>query len=309
MKHKTEQLLGTLELLVDKLSFNLPGHEDGGYVYPFVWEEVTQGKFNICNLCQANNWLKLTDTDAIIKSWQKLEYARCFNDLNFTLEQVKAWENKINSLQQVIQTLNSLKSYTFNFSSYGANPNIILGQIDDNAWIGIAPTIYVETNVSHEIIARYSQSEKNIASQYGEKTVEFEAKIKTIIAKLESIALSGDFGGGYCYSYTHKLVYSFGATLESALNNTLQKTGMLEVSKFAGLYSGRQHLDDYYGDYNANNRYQKYDRLNRYFQQTFEDVEVYRVASWIAEHIYILGKINKSDRAGIYIESYFVYNP
>jgi hypothetical protein len=309
MKPKTEQILGTLELLVDKLSVNLPGHEDGGYVYPFVWEEVTQGKFNIFNLCQANNWLNLTDTDAVIKSWQQLEYARHFNAFALTSEQIKAWENKINSLWQNIKTIDNLKSYTFNFGSYGTNPNIILGQIEDNVWVGIAPTIYVETNIPHEIIARYSQPQKNFASLYGEKAVEFDGKIKTIITKLGSIALNGDFGGGYYYSYTHKLVYSFGATQESALTNTLQKTGMLEISKFAGLYRDRQYLDDWYCDYNTNKIYQKYDRINQFMTQTFQEVIIYRLSNWIAEKIYLVGEINESDRAGIYLESYFVYNP
>ncbi len=271
MNPKIEQAYGTLELLIDKLSFYLPGHEDGGYIYPFVWEEKALGEFNIFNLCEENNWLELTDIGNIITSWQHLEYARCFNDFSFSPEQIKAWEDNINVLEQIIRSLHNLEAYIFKNSSYGINSHIVFGQIDDSTWVGIAPTIYVETTIPQEIIARHTKYPKNLVDFYGGKAVEFDAKIKAIIAQLGAIELDGDFGGGYIYSYTHKIVYGFGETKELAFKNTIQKTGMLEVSEFAGLYSNKPYIEDRYHDRNTQEIYQKYDRINKFMNQTFED--------------------------------------
>ena len=317
MNPKIEQAYGTLELLIEKLSFDLPGHEDGGYIYPFSWEEETLGEFNIFSLCQNNNWLKITDTDNVIKSWRQLEYARYFDNSVLTTDKINNWESNIDSLEQMISDLDNLESYMFQNSSYGSNPNIILGQIEDNTWIGIAPTIYVETNIPHEIITRYSRHEKNTMNDYGEKALEFNMKITPIISQLGTMEFNGDFGGGYYYSYTHQIVHGFGSTKKLAFKNTIQKTGMLEISKFDGLYRDRQYLDNWYCDYNTQETYQKYNRFNQFLKQNFDDVKVYRLASWITENIYIIGQINQSDRSnsckhnhvGIYIKSSFVYNP
>lgn len=89
MQPETEQIFATLELLLDgnlafrNLAFNLPGHEDGGQISPFVWDGSNSGEFNILNLCRANSWLQLTDVDAIVKDWQEMNYLKHFP--NFSL--------------------------------------------------------------------------------------------------------------------------------------------------------------------------------------------------------------------------------
>lgn len=310
MHPKTEQAYGTLELLIEKLSFNLPGHEDGGYIYPFVWEETVQEEFNIFNLCQSKNWLKITDTDAVINSWQHLEYAKYFHAFSLNPEQIKTWEDNIKSLRQIINNnLDGLESYIFTLGSYGESPNIIIGKTKDNDWIGIAPTIYVETKISQEIIQRSPINETSKIQSFGENTLSLETKLKAILSKLGSISMNDDFGGGYYYSYTHKIVYGIGTTKELALENTLQKIGMLEVSNFQGLYCDCQYLNEYACDFNNTAIYQKYNRINQFIKENFSEVIMYRLSSWIDENIYIIGQINNSDRVGFYLKSSFVYNP
>ncbi|MGL5875440.1 MAG: nuclease A inhibitor family protein [Xenococcaceae cyanobacterium] len=310
MKPETEQAYGTLELLVDKLSFDLPGHENGGYIYPLVWDETAQGEFNIFNLCQLKNWLKLTDADAVIKSWQQLEYAKCFNDFSLNPEQIKTWEDNIKSLWQIINHhLDNLESYIFNIGFYDKSPNIIIGHTKDKDWIGIAQTIYVESNIPQEIIARSPINKTITTKTLGENTLSLDLKLKAITSKLGTIAMSGDFGGGYCYSYTHKIIYGIGATKELALENTLQKSGMLEINNFKGLYRDRQYLDNWFCDSDNTKIYQKYNRINQFMEQTFSEVIMYRLSSWTDENIYIIGQTNNSDRVGIYLKSSFVYNP
>ncbi len=309
MEPETEQLLGTLELLADKLYFDLPGHEDGGYIYSYVWEKNTRGKFNIFNLCQENSWLKLTDRQNIIKSWRQLESARRFNDFSLSSEEIKAWGNNIDSLASIIQSLSNTEAYQINNIPYSIQYNIILEQVDNDAWVGIAPTVYVETNIPHKVIARHTKYPKNPIEDYGDLAIEFNYKIKAIAAQLGSIELNGDFGGGYIYSHTHQIIYAFGKTKELAFTNTLQKTGMLEISNFAGLYSDISYFDNYYPEYNTKNQYQKYIRINQFMEQNFSEVKVYRLASEISENIYILGEIDAGDLVGLYLKSFFVYNP
>ncbi|MEH2254447.1 MAG: hypothetical protein V7K33_34190 [Nostoc sp.] len=48
MQPKTEQIIGTLQVIIEPESgFKLPGHEDGGSIFPFIWEASKQGEFNI----------------------------------------------------------------------------------------------------------------------------------------------------------------------------------------------------------------------------------------------------------------------
>ncbi|MEM8777799.1 MAG: nuclease A inhibitor family protein [Cyanobacteria bacterium P01_G01_bin.49] len=298
MKPEIEQAYGTLELLIQGLSFYLPGHEDGGYIYPFVWDETTQGKFNIFNLFQSNNWLKITDADPIIKSWKKLEYPRHFNDFSLNNQQIKDWESKIESLWQIItNNLDNLECYNFAFCSSG----IIIGQTKDTDWVAITPTIYVETDIPQTRIARSPLNNKTNPESLSTNTSHLDSQLKTITSKLGSISLSGDFGGGYYYSYTHKIVYGIGATKELALENTLQKSQILEISKFNRFYPND------YDNYHENDH--QSDRINQFLEKQLTKIILYRISYEIKEYIYIIGQTNSSDRIGLFLKSFFVYNP
>jgi len=61
-----EEIFDELEILVNRLPFKLPHHEDGGIVYPFAWNSSSMDEFNSFNLLQANEWIKSTDTNLVI---------------------------------------------------------------------------------------------------------------------------------------------------------------------------------------------------------------------------------------------------
>ncbi|MCC5625740.1 hypothetical protein [Nostoc sp. CHAB 5715] len=108
MQPTTEQILGTLQVIIEPISnFKLSGHEDGGYIYPFIWEVSEQGEFNILNLSLSKGWLKLTDSDATIKNWQAMEYLKEFPDFSLNTNDKTAWFNKIETLAQILS--NSLQ--------------------------------------------------------------------------------------------------------------------------------------------------------------------------------------------------------
>ncbi len=71
MDIQTEQLLGTLEVLLDKeLDLFLPCHENGAKLKPFVWDTNIQGAFTPLNLIQSEGWMAQTDIELAFNSWQ-----------------------------------------------------------------------------------------------------------------------------------------------------------------------------------------------------------------------------------------------
>ncbi|MEH2178018.1 hypothetical protein [Nostoc sp.] len=116
MQTKTEQILATLQVIIEpKSGFNLPGHEDGGYISPFVWEVSQNGEFNILNLSRFQGWLKLTDSDVTIKNWQAMEYVNKFNDFALNSTEKIAWLNKIERLSQILsKSLQDLECFKVN---------------------------------------------------------------------------------------------------------------------------------------------------------------------------------------------------
>ena len=76
MELKTEQLLGTLEVLLEKeLRFCLSCHEDGGPLKPYVWDATTQGTFTPLRVIQSEGWITQTDPEVAVTNWQWSEHS------------------------------------------------------------------------------------------------------------------------------------------------------------------------------------------------------------------------------------------
>lgn len=310
MQPETEQIFATLELLLDQsLPFELPGHEDGGHIYPFVWDGSKQEEFNVLSLCHANGWLKLTDVDATIKDWQEMNYAKHFPDFSLDSKRKNALIHQFESLFQVLNSnLDNLESYIFNSGySFGSNPSVILGKTKDEDWICISPTVYTETTISQQQISRSSIPKQTLQS-LGKNTLAILAQIQPISSEIGITSLNGDLGGGYMYDYAHQIVYA-AATKELALAGVLRASGTLEIAHFNGFFSDRKYLEDWYFDYDINEISQKYENINQFFSQAFPKVVMYRFSFWTQENIYTIGQTRKGDWAGIHINSEFVYNP
>jgi hypothetical protein len=321
MNPKTEQIFASLEILVERLPFDLPYHEDGGHVYPFVWNTQVQSEFNIFNLCRSNGWIKLTDAPLVIKQWQGLEYTKAFNDeeheeINeFFLndENIHAWQDGIRSLAQSIDRLDNIQAYDFQFRSDVSPNGIILGRDNDGNWIGVTSTVYLSGVIPKATLDfnRDPQSELDTTADRSE----IITQITSNIASSKNIQLDGDFGGGYPYSYNHKIVYGIGATRELAWKSTIQASGMLSRGKFNNIYQKDSDLLERYYDYAAekiDNVFGRYLSIVKLFKQELIESTVYRISSWNSENIYIIGEPkqgNQGDRVGIYIKSNFVYNP
>lgn len=331
MHPKTEQIFASLELLIDSLPFYSPVYRDTGQVYsrPFIWDSNVQGEFNIFNLCRSSEYIKSTDISLVIKQWQELEYAQALNGFLFDDEERKTWRDSIESLSQVFSSLTNIQAYDFHFEYYKRrqiSPNgIIIGQIDDNCWIGITSTVYVSDKILKPELATTPivSSPLNIATD----GAELLDRICQTIATLESIDMYGDFGHGnanYYYSheyfYTHKIVRGIGRNKELAWESTLQASEMLEIGVLNRIYPKPECDKIIYGYYNYReeevedilDRYHKIDEL---IKQELSNLLVYQIGAWTTRNIYIVGEYDKGDsysetlcqRIGIYINSKFGY--
>ncbi|MBN3890704.1 MAG: hypothetical protein HWQ43_16575 [Nostoc sp. JL31] len=162
MQPETEQILGTLEVIIEPNSnFNLPGHEDGGYISPFVWKVSEYGEFNILKLSIFKDWLQLTDVDKTIVSWQEMEYLKTFNNFDFKKYEKNNRSNTIKVLFKMLSDkLQNLESFDLKVYCYllpNTSIGIIVGKTIDSDWICVCPTIYKETEISQQQIFRSEQ--------------------------------------------------------------------------------------------------------------------------------------------------------
>ncbi|MEH2026491.1 nuclease A inhibitor family protein [Nostoc sp.] len=312
MQPQTEQILATLQVIIEpKSGFHLPGHEDGGYICPFVWDASQNGEFNILNLSRSQGWLKLTDTDATIKNWQTMDYANNFNSFSLNSSDKTAWADKIETLFQILsQSLQDMESFNVKTSSYfpeNDSVGLIVGKTTDENWVAVCPTFYKETNIPQGQISRSPVIHSMSAQTLGENTLNLVSQLQAITSELGIIHLEGDLGGGYYYSYDYQIVYSAAETKELAIAQALQASGALEISQFQNFYPDKEYLQDWYR--NSEAKYAKYDKLNKFLNHAFAKVMMYRFSFWTQENIYIIGETQCGDWAGLYIESEFVYNP
>ncbi|GGA06805.1 hypothetical protein [Okeania sp. KiyG1] len=269
MQPEIEKIIGTLELLTHPhLRFDLPGHEDGGNFFPFAWDVSEWGKFNIRNLCLSNGWLKITDADATFKDWQHLEYIKGFPDFNLNSEEQKFRENSIKKLFQFLENnLEYLESFILDYHSdyaYAKFPGFIIGRTKSGDWIGIGQTFYKETAIPKNTISCSPQISIN-SENLEESTLNLIAKIQEIISELGTIHFSGDLGGGYLYTYEHKIVFTTAKTKELVFEKIIQASEILEVNQFYNFYPNADYLQDWYRDDNYQELSQRYDTINRFF--------------------------------------------
>jgi hypothetical protein len=156
MHPQTEQILGSLEILVESVPcITLSGHEGGGYMYPFVWETSQDGDFNAFNFSLSQGWLKLTDKDIALKSWQEMKYFNLYEKFTHNQDELDKRFNRVTDLFQTLNhNLQDLMSFKLKTGSYNNDIYLIAGKNLDENWIASSHTLYKETHISKEEIYR-----------------------------------------------------------------------------------------------------------------------------------------------------------
>ncbi|MEH2036328.1 hypothetical protein [Nostoc sp.] len=192
MHSETERIFGTLQVILgEKLGFDLPDGQDAGYTSPFVWDASENGEFNILNLSQYKGWLKLTDADVTIRSWQQLEYLEYFPNFDYNTDVWKIITTQLQSLSDVLKN-NSQVLESFSWKNYSdrtaiTSPGLIVAEIEDDKWICVCPTVYKETEIPEEVISRSPLVKETFTKPFTETTLNLISKIEKITTDLGKI--------------------------------------------------------------------------------------------------------------------------
>jgi hypothetical protein len=195
---------------------------------------------------------------------------------------------------------------------------------DDGNWVGITSTVYVASDIPEATLNFTPNIQPPLNIDANRSHISHQ--IADIISSLQKIKMSGDFGGGYPYSYSHQMVYGIGTTRELAWESTIQASGMLARGNLNTVYQRDDNLLDRYCDRSQekiNDVFDRYVNITKLFKQELTNPIVYRISSWNSENIYIIGEMKESSQSdsssvmprlpcsevGIYIKSNFVYNP
>ena len=225
-----EQVFGTLQVLTEAgLPCDLPGHEDGGFLIPFVWNVAEQGEFNILNLSREKGWLRTTVVDAIVNSWQEMEYLQFFPGFSLDSAEKASRKGSFSDLLQLLSTYShDCTAFILDGGGYVPSPGIVVGQTRDKDCFCISPTVYKQTEIPNELISRYPLPAPTPLKPLGESTLDLQTRIQSITSKLGSIHLVSE-EGGYYFNHDHQFIHSTSDMKESAITKALQASGTLEI--------------------------------------------------------------------------------
>lgn len=313
MKPETEQLLGTLELLV--------WHPHPSRI--FVWETEVQGEFNVWNLAIAQGFVSLTDVDVAIAHWQSVERwgtptDQFKNDYEYAPPRNKrkdGWNSEIEakrfeSYQQLsqllkaeLQELQAFKlsvpvqtDYYFTFDHPDFCFYILIGKTEDGDWLCLSPTVPdVAPVLAEEIIyTRYNKSNSLLTEvtnieELSAKTLVLQSRIENILSQLPPVELYSYYYGGYKGIYYHKIFYAFANQKIDAIEQALQSARMLKVEK----------TNIGYGS----------DELSQFFKAKLGACAIYRLSFWDIAYTYEIGQTPTGDWLGVRSLLEFEYNP
>lgn len=129
-------------------------------------------------MSREKGWLRITDIDATVNSWQEMEYLRSFP--NFSLEIARKALRKANFadlVQLLITDLHDCAAFILDGGGCVPSPGIVFGQTRDNDWICISPTVYKQTEIPNELISRYPLPAPTPLKPLGENTLDLQTRI------------------------------------------------------------------------------------------------------------------------------------
>lgn len=323
MQPETEQILATLELLLENELLCLLPYNHASYWQPFLWDSAETGEFNLLNLLQAEGWMHPTDPEVAVESWQQLEQrGTATEDDDYAPE----WEERENILEpeayqlraehyqallNLLQTqLQELKAFKLSCSPEYAC-SILLGKTETGDWLCIAPTVPQETGNIGEVIVTVPWNNSELKSDVKDTTLAFKQEIDWILAAMKPIIIYGHYEGSYNRTYDHKIVCNVGNTAQIALQTTLHSSGLLEIGNFRDIYpNSHDYIFKYYStEEEGEELYQRYQKLKRFLKNRLSQMVMYRLKVWNLEQIYLLSHLANNDWVGLKLTSEFDYNP
>ncbi len=329
MNTETEQTLATIEVILqERLHLHIPYSSNRNFLKPYVWNSKQQGIFSPLSIIKSEGWIQEIDLETAIKNWQWPEQTglaaqSIFDNDPYCIEDgedeaailldedTKLIRAKIyqNLFEFISNNLKTLQAFTFGCNLEDYSLSVIVGQISEDKWICICPTVPQETGAYvNDLMKCYPYNQDKNENFKLETISDIETKIKEHIEQLKDIKVYGWYDGGYNNIHNYRIIYATGNNQETALKNALCKSDLLEIYLFE-----KFNLEEQFHSYDQVREYEqmrdKLIHLNNFLNQTFPQLLLYRFCFWDYEHIYILGEIDNCDRVGVYVNSQFNYNP
>ncbi|BAY81084.1 hypothetical protein NIES267_05490 [Calothrix parasitica NIES-267] len=325
MNTSTTQILATLEVLLQEEIICRLRHNDISEWQPFYWESSVKGEFNFISLLYSQGWMRNTDIEIAIQNWQEIEemgvptpggenfYAECvFEDEEDEVDRKSPqFQQRKNYYQQLSKFLKSnlydLEVYEFScWAEYSCFA--IVGQILDNEnWICVTSTVPKETPDFNNIIVTENNPEVFIAQAKSN----LESQIDKILEFLTPVLTYGHYDGGYEQTYHHQIIYQTASNKQIALKNALIKSSFLQIGEFQTFYpdNGDYIFQDYSGEEEGEELYQKYQNLNSFLKTKFPKSILYTFRFWNYIQLFIVSESTENDPVGLRLSSEFDYNP
>lgn len=302
-----------LEALVEPqlgVALAFPGHEDGGQLVPFSWDEAAQGELNSLTLLQAEGWCsELTVSEALL-AWQQPEQVGAVGGETWLIpagDPAQILPNPTRPAEHQAldaELLHLLESRLQNLQAIrlSCDPNyalvLLVGQLADAAepaWIGIAPTVPLATELTTPASPLNLTPLPLVASSTPDDLSMLQLQIQALLTRRGSVRLYGYYGGGYNQTHEYRLVQATGQSQAEALQALMQATGLLQISQFEGFQpsSDAESL-------------QPIERILQPLQP-----RVYQFSFWDWEQIYVIAELPESagNWLGVRLRSRFTYNP
>jgi hypothetical protein len=321
LQPESQTILETLQPLVEPEMgwlLRLPYHEDGGTLYPFVWDGSEQGEFRLWSLLQAEGWSQTTTLNAALENWSLPDRTGTVNgetgllpssdqagillDAATQKARLALYQALLDWLEANLQNLTAFRlSCT---SEQDADPYvavIVVGQAAD-VWLSVAPSI---PHATPERSFPFQAGAVPVSSQSAVSQLEpqLQISLEQKLNQLGVIRVYGYYGGGYDQMHDHKLVYATGISQTAALEQVLHIAGAIETKTF----------DHFQPKVDADAEAKPIEALDHVLHQAFSHLRLDRICFWNREHFYISGECHTdeqaSDRVGVVLRSRFTYNP
>ncbi|BAZ11926.1 hypothetical protein NIES4071_37540 [Calothrix sp. NIES-4071] len=325
MDIQTEQLLGTIEVLLEeRLICRLPCNETSEWK-PFVWDSDEKGELNTISLLKIEGWIKPTDIEIAIQNWQDIEqsgvptpyddYAEDrFDDDDYQDRAAPEFVNRKVIYQQladyITANLKNLQVYQLSSDSV-YSCFAIVGEIEEDNWICITSTVPQETPNFEDILVVEDKDESVFGILHNESKSTIVSQIKKILSSLTPVKIYGFYDGAYEHTYQHQILYQVASTEEQVFEKALTLSKFLDINKFKTFYPDPEEyiFTDYAGREEGAEWYSQYQRLNEFLKNNFTQLMVYKFNFWKYTHVFVIGQSSGNDWVGLRLKSEFDYNP
>ena len=326
MHIQTEQLLGTIEVLLEEELICILPYNQTSQWKPFVWDSEEKGELSAISLLKSEGWIKPTDIEIAIQNWQAIEqsgiptldeyddYAEGrFDEDDYQDREAPEFVSRKSSYRQLAEyiTANIKNLQVYQLSSHRVYSCFaIVGELEDASWICITSTVPQETPEFEDILVTQPQNYSDLNNLPNESN-NIVNQIEKVLEPLTPVQTYGFYDGGYEHTYQHQILCKTASTEEDALQKALISSKAMDIKPFKTFYPDPNEyiFTDYSGREEGIEWYNQYQQLNNFLTTNFTRLIMYKFNFWNYTHIFVIGKSSSNDWVGLRLTSEFDYNP